>query len=202
MNVTIVQPKVDYKTFKLTFKQAKFVDLVLNANQAQWLSYKEVFKTKSDASAVSGASRLLAKANVQEYKAALEAYAASSALDNTTISQERILQEEACLAFIDIADFVDETGIFIKNIRDIPERLRRAVGGFEVTEKLDPTTGLTVPVFKVKLLDKGRSLERLEKHLGMLTDKVEIGVEVTFRQLVEQIDGKKTGQPMIPHLKD
>ena len=151
---------------------------------------------------MSGASRLLAKANVQEYKAALEAYAASSALDNTTISQERILQEEACLAFIDIADFVDETGIFIKNIRDIPERLRRAVGGFEVTEKLDPTTGLTVPVFKVKLLDKGRSLERLEKHLGMLTDKVEIGVEVTFRQLVEQIDGKKTGQPMIPHLKD
>lgn len=201
MQLTLERPKVDHKAFGLSKKQGKFARELLNSTLPQYKVYMEVFGTKSVPSAKSGSSKLVAKDNFKKYMAALEAQVANDAIERAAISEERVLSEEACLAFLDVADFVNEEGFFIRNIRDIPEQARRAIAGIEITERIDPNDGQPKPYFKIKIANKGSALERLEKHLGMLNQKIEVGVELTFKELVKAIDGKATGQPMIPHLK-
>ena len=203
MQLTTPTPDVDFRVYKLSSRQAKFVQLLVqDPTIPQYKAYRNIYLTKTKASAASGAAKMLAKSNIQDYKAALESISAANAIKSNEITQSRILEEEACIAFHDIGGLLDEDGFFIKNLRDLPEAIRRNIAGLEITERVDPTTGRTVPYFKLKFNDKGRSLERLEKHLGMLKERVEIGVEVTLKGLIATIDGKKTGKPMIPHLKD
>ena len=203
MELTTPTPEVDYKTYGLNSRQAKFVHVLVDEPKIpKYKAYMKVFSTKSDASAASGASTLLRNPNILEYKSALEAVGAKKTLRSFAITQERILEEEACIAFHDIGAMVDEEGFFIQNLKNLPSEVRRNISGLEISEKTDPITQLRVPYYKVKFNDKGRSLERLEKHLGMLIDKVEIGVDVTLKGLIAQIDGRAQGKPMIPHLKD
>lgn len=203
MELTTPKPEVDYKSYGLNSRQAKFVHILVNEPKiAKYKAYMKVFSTKSDASAASGASTLLKNPNILKYKSALEAVGAKKTLTSFAITQERVLEEEACIAFHDIGGLLDEEGFFIQNLRLLPAEVRRNISALEISEKTDPLTQLRVPYYKVKFNDKGRSLERLEKHLGMLTEKVEIGVDITLKGLIAQIDGRKQGKPMIPHLKD
>jgi hypothetical protein len=202
MELTTPTPEIDWKAYKLTSKQAKFVNLLVSDPKIKkYHAYKLVFLTKSDSSARSGASNMLRKSNIQAYKAALEGLSAKKAIEDNAISVERVLKEESCIAFMDIGALVDEEGFFIRNLKDLPEDVRRNISGLEISEKMDPNSGTMVPYYKLKFNDKGRSLQRLEQHLGMLKDRIEIGVDVTLKGLIAQIDGKATGQPMIPHLK-
>ncbi|GAG12364.1 unnamed protein product, partial [marine sediment metagenome] len=76
MDITTPKQKVDWKSYKLTSRQAKFVNLLVSdPTMAQGTAYKKIFSTKSDASARSGASNMLRRINVREYKEALEAKA-------------------------------------------------------------------------------------------------------------------------------
>jgi len=203
MEITAPTPEVDYKSYGISFRQAKFIQVLMaEPKLPKYKAYMKVFTTKSQSSASVSASNLLKDPKVLAYKGALEAIGAKTALTNYSISQERILEEEACIAFHDIGGLLDEEGFFIQNLKLLPSEVRRNISGLEISEKTDPATGLSVPYFKLKFNDKGRSLERLEKHLGMLTEKVEIGVDITLKGLIAQIDGRKQGKPMIPHLKD
>ena len=202
-DINLKKPLVDHKAFKLTAQQAKVIRiLVEKPGMANFKAYQFVYGTKSDASAMAGVSRLLSKTKAKDYRDALEGAAAHKAVEKMAITQERLLKEEACIAFADIGALVNEEGFFIQNLKDLPEEVRRNIAGLEISEKVDPTTGLSVPYYKLKFNDKGASLRRLEQHMGMLNQKVEVGVEVTLKGLIAHIDGKKTGQPMIPHLGD
>jgi phage terminase small subunit len=200
MELTTKKPSVNYKDYSLNSKQAKFVNLLMTSDLSQGKCYQKIYGTKSDSSAIASAARLLGKDNVQAYKEALEANMVMKVVEDGAISKERVLQEEACIAFLDIGALVDDEGFFIQNLKHLPEEVRRAITGLEISEKMDPATGQTVPYYKLKFSDKGRSLERLEKHLGMMRDRLEIGVEVTLKGLLAHIDGKAQGKPMIPHL--
>lgn len=200
MELTTKEPSVNYKDYNLNSKQAKFIQMLVKSDLKQFECYKIVYGTKSDSSAVASAARLLAKDNAQAYKDALEAKAVMKVVQDTAITKERVLSEEACIAFMDIGALVDEQGFFIQNIKDLPEEVRRAITGLEITERMDPFSGKTVPYYKLKFSDKGRSLERLEKYLGMMREEVKVGVEITLKGLLAHIDGKATGKPMIPHL--
>ncbi len=202
MELTVPKPIIDYKSYKLTSKQAKFIELLVSEPSiAKYQAYMQIFGTKSEASAMSGQSKLMSKSNIQSYKSALEGAAAKKAIESNVITQERILQEEACIAFHDIGGLLDDDGVFIKNLKLLPDEIRRNIASLEIAEKMDPFSGKMEPYYKLKFNDKGRALERLEKHLGMLVERVEIGVEVTLKALIATIDGKKDGRPMIPHLK-
>ncbi|MHC4757207.1 MAG: terminase small subunit [Planctomycetota bacterium] len=202
MKLETPQPKLDYKAYGISSRQAKFCELLISDPKLpKYKAYLKIFTTKSIPSAQTGASNLLKDPKVAAYLSALEGLGAKVALSKFAITQERVLQEEACIAFHDIGALFDNDGFFIQNIKLLPEEVRRNISGLEISERTDPATGTMVPYYKVKFNDKGRSLERLEKHLGMLTEKVEIGIDVTLKGLIAQIDGKKTGKPMIPHLK-
>lgn len=203
MNLTTPDQKVNFRHYKLTSKQAKFIKMLLSDSKlAAYKAYMVVYGTKSKASAATSATRLLNKDNVKRYQSALEAQGAAKVLDKFTIDQTRILKEESCIAFFDIGAMVDEDGFFIQNLKDLPEDVRRNISGLEITERVDPHDNLAKPYYKLKFNDKGASLRRLEQHLGMLNEKVEVGVHVTLQGLIAQIDGRKTGKPMIPHLGD
>jgi len=86
------------------------------------------------------------------------------------ITADRVLQELACLAFLDPRQFYNESGQLIP-IHQLPEDVARALSGFEVS-----TVGgneITV-TSKIKHVDKKASLELCMRHLKMLTDKTEL----------------------------
>lgn len=95
--------------------------------------------------------------------------------EKAEVTAERIVQEYAKIAFLDIADLVDDSGT-MKRISEIPEDARRAIAGLEVSEIFDGdgeckhVIGL---LKKIKLSDKKGALDSLARHLGMFVDKVE-----------------------------
>ena len=77
------------------------------------------------------------------------------------ISESRILQEEACIAYSNPKDIFDRNDR-IKRIKDIPDEVARAISSFDITEKPNGEVNT-----KVKFWDKGKSLNRLGNYLDM-----------------------------------
>lgn len=80
--------------------------------------------------------------------------------NESMITVKRVLDEETCLAFYDPKDFTGPNGEMLP-IHQIPERLRRAI------VRIIPRLVGEKMVYEYVLADKGRSLERISKHLGM-----------------------------------
>ena len=85
------------------------------------------------------------------------------AMKKYEVTPERIIQELACLAFLDISDLYDEAGQ-LKPLSEIPEESRRAIQNIET--KLNQFGSSTV----AKSESKRAALELLGKHLAMWTD--------------------------------
>jgi phage terminase small subunit len=144
----------------------------LNATQA---AIRAGYSKKT---AIAQGSRLLTYADVREAieKAKVKR---NQALE---ITAERVVQEMARLALVDIAQAYDKEGNLLP-IHEIPEDTRRALSGVEVEEMWGWYEPLgeearqrisTGRVRKVKFNDKARSLELLAKHMGLLKDTLEI----------------------------
>ena len=93
------------------------------------------------------------------------------------ITPERVLREEARLAFVDVGDLFDDQGRLL-DVSEVPEDARRAIAGIEITERMIPMGKDIEPEkeikYKYKMADKGRALERVSKHLGLYIEKKEI----------------------------
>ncbi len=126
-----------------------------------------------------GASEKTAEANstrmkkIPRVRAYIDARLAELA-EKSEISAVRILKEERCLAYSDFSELFDDEGLCDIPPKQLPESIRRAVAGVEVTERrlYEFSDGERIEIgvkrkYKYKLWDKGRALERLEKHLGM-----------------------------------
>lgn len=159
---------------KFTAKQKKFADEWLkdhNGTRAYRVAYPTV---KKDETAKAAASRLLTNVNVESYiqkKQALIAY-------KNEITHDRILREEMCIAFSDITRlFSGPTPI---PPDELPEDLRRAVSSIKIKEL--PLLGKSSKQqyeYEYRFWDKGRALERLEKHLGMFEkDNQQRGISI------------------------
>jgi len=92
--------------------------------------------------------------------------------ERTEITQDRVLQEEACLAFSDPRKIYDQDGNLLAP-HELPEEVARAVSSFEVIELKDGKKK-----YKYRCWDKGKSLERIARHLGMYNDKLKLGVSL------------------------
>jgi len=171
---------------KLTDKQKRFCEeylIDLNATQAY---LRAGYKVSENVAAVN-AARLLQKPHVQEYIAERQ----KELQVKTAITQERVLQELAAVAFADIADFAriiekeyassteDALGnpttktkvyqtVELALTDDIPVQKRKAIAGIK-----QGANGI-----EIKLGDKVRALEDLGKHLGLFSDKVELSGSV------------------------
>ena len=99
------------------------------------------------------------------------------------ISPERVLSELAKIAYFNLSDYLEED--IDGNAKINVEKLKRSpeagvVTEYTVTKK--PGGGTTV---KVKQADKAVALMQIAKHLGMMTDKVEVTGKLDFLALIE-----------------
>ena len=169
----------------MTEKQKLFADeylIDLNATRA----YKAVYKScKKDETARVNGSRLLTKANIQNYiDKRMEERA-----QRTEITQDKVLKELAKIGFADIKDYLEyktvqsvishhEDGEPIIDYRQIVDVIDSAEVDTSVIQEVSIAKDGT---FKFKLYDKQKALVDIGKHLGMFVDKQESKVDTTIK---------------------
>lgn len=154
----------------LNDKQQRFVDeylIDLNATAA----YRRAGYTAKGNAAEVNAARLLR--NAQVVLAVKEAMKARET--RTMITQDRVLQELARIAFFDIRKLYNEDGS-MKLPHELDDDAAAVLSGVDISTSLvagaeEPTSVLTK---KAKVFDKGAALTLAMRHLGMLTDKTEV----------------------------
>lgn len=156
----------------MTKKQKIFADeylIDLNATRAYRVAYPSV---KKDETAAAAATRMLRNVKVAEYiqKRMQERQ------KRTEITQDRVLQELAAIAFARVTDYAEikDECVKIKDTGDLTETQIKAIAGIK-----EGKYGI-----ELKLNDKEKALELLGRHLGMFKDKVEVsGLEEEKRKL-------------------
>lgn len=165
----------------MTEKQKIFADeylIDLNATRAYRKAYPSV---KKDETAAQAGSRMLRNVKVAEYIQERM----QERQKRTEITQDRVLQELAAIAFAKATDYaeVKDECVKIKDTKDLDEQQVRAIAGIK-----EGKFGI-----EVKLNDKEKALELLGRHLGMFKDKVEVsGLEEEKKKLgdiLEQLRG-------------
>lgn len=162
---------------KLSPKQQRFVEeylIDLNATQA---AIRSGYSVKT--AGVIGSENLI-KPNISE--AISKARAERS--KRTGVTADRVVEELAKLAFVNISDVVDiKTG----KVLDYVDRNDLAC---VQSVKLKETEFGTEQ--EVKLYDKKSALELLGKHLGIFTDKIDLNANVNtekFDDVISQLGG-------------
>lgn len=156
----------------MTEAQKRFCDeylIDLNATRAYKVAYPSCRK---DETACVNGSRLLRNAKVKEYILIHQ----KKREERTQVTQDRVIQELAKIAFADIRELYDNNGN-LKNVKSLENDVAGAISQLETFEEYEGRgedrehIGDTK---KVKLLDKTKALELLGKHLGIFTDKLEL----------------------------
>lgn len=158
----------------LTAKQAAFVAeylIDLNATQAA------IRAGYSEKTAPFIGSENLKKPNID---AAIQA-AQQKRSDRTEITQDRVLEEYAKLAFLDPRKFYDAEGRLI-DIPNLPAEVAAAISGMDIAVEKAGTDEDGSPIFaqvrKIKLVDKKGALDSVARHLGMFNDKLNIAADI------------------------
>lgn len=166
----------------LTDKQRRFVDeylIDLNATQAA------IRAGYSSRNADKIGSQLLGKTRVSDEIASKM----KEREQRTQITQDRVLQELARIAFFDIRKLYREDGS-MKAPHELDADAAAVLAGVDVTEEFSgrgedrEQVGYTK---KAKIFDKGTALTLAMRHLGMLKDKVEHSGEIKSATPVIQI---------------
>lgn len=159
---------------KLTAKQQRFVEeylIDLNATQA---AIRAGYSPKT---ANEQGARLLANASVQE--AIAKAMAERSR--RTGISQDRVIQELARIAFVNPKNIIDFEDASVRP--DVTEDDLACIQSVKV-KTTDGPKGTSMER-EVKLNDKMKALEQLGKHLGMFTEKVELDADMDLNIMID-----------------
>ncbi len=120
------------------------------------------------------ASDLLTRPNIA---AAVEA-AHLARLERLELKGDDVLRELMRIAMADISAALDADGN-IKPIHEIPIDLRRAMASIEVViRNAAAGDGHTDRVWRIKWWDKNRALETLAKHLGLLSEHIQVDADV------------------------
>jgi phage terminase small subunit len=156
----------------LTDKQRRFVDeylIDLNASQAAVRA-----GYTGDPNTIG--PRLLANVGIRS----LVARRMADRSHRTEITQDRVLQELARLAFVDLRKAYNEDGT-LKKPHELDDDTAAAMAGLEtVTTAIgDIEDPATLATKKVKTWDKKGALELCMRHLGMLNDKIKVDANVT-----------------------
>ena len=165
----------------MTEKQKIFADeylIDLNATRAYRVAYPSV---KKDETAAQAGSRMLRNVKVAAYiQERME-----ERQKRTEITQDRVLEELAAIAFARATDYAEVKGecVRIKDTDTLDEQQIRAIAGIK-----EGKYGI-----ELKLNDKEKALELLGRHLGMFKDKLEVsGLEEEKKKLgdiLEQLRG-------------
>jgi phage terminase small subunit len=190
----------DRRIMALTPKQQAFVReylIDLNATQAY---LRAGFKVKPTSARVQSC-RLLADPNIAS---AIEA-AMGERAKRTEITQDRVLQELARIAFFDLRTLYREDGS-LKAMHELDDEAAAVLAGVDVVETKgnaaiggeDGIRHVAEYVKKVKIPDKVAALGLAMRHLGMLKDKTELTGPNGGPVVVEKIE-RIVVDPAHPH---
>ncbi len=161
----------------MTAKQRRFCDeylIDLNATQA---AIRAGYSPKT---ANEQGARLLANVSVQE--AIAKAMAERS--KRTGISQDRVIQELARIAFVNQQNVINPEDASVKE--DATEDDLACIQSVKV-KTMDGAKGKLVER-EVRLNDKMKALELLGKHLGMFKDKLEVDADMDLNITIDYGD--------------
>ena len=97
------------------------------------------------------------------------------------IDPDRLLRTAAALAYSDLAQLYDDQ-YRLKPIREWPPELRQAIKKIAPrTFNSDSTDGAQDHVLQLEVWDKPKALEMLFKHMGLLTERLDLGGEVVVK---------------------
>lgn len=124
---------------------------------------------------------------VQEYIELLMA----KTMSKIELDVDRVLLEACRIAFGDITDVVhwDQDGMTV-----IPSEILDKNESAAIAEVVRQETAYGTNT-KVKMHDKKPALELLARYLDIYKDNVNLGVNATLRQILEDIDGETKGLP-------
>lgn len=125
------------------------------------------------------ASRLLTYAKVQREVARLIV----ERQNRVKVDADTVLKALLQIATSDISEVFDEANQ-LKNLKDIPEHVRKAISSVEV-EKIGYDEEFKY-VTKVKFWDKNKALESLGRHLKLFTDKIEVSDSVDRAKKIKE----------------
>lgn len=154
---------------KLTSKQELFVEeylIDLNATQA---AIRAGYSPKT---ANEQGSRMLANVSI---RARIDIEMAERS-KRTGINADRVLQELGRLGFINACDVIDTDTVTVKSdaVRDDTAAIA------SVKMKIVPTRYGDIIEREIKLHDKNKSLEMIGKHLGLLSDNINLSGNMSF----------------------
>lgn len=161
----------------MTEKQKIFANeylIDLNATRAYRVAYPSV---KKDETAAAAATRMLRNVKVAAYIQERM----RERQKRTEITQDRVLQELAAIAFAKATDYakVENGQVIIKDTVNLDEQQVKAIAGIK-----EGKYGI-----ELKLNDKEKALELLGRHLGMFKDKLEVsGLEEEKKKLGDILD--------------
>lgn len=167
---------------KLNEKQKRFADeflIDLNATQAA------IRAGYAKASAHSQASDLLKNPKVVAYLATKR----ERLQGKLEVTQERVLQELARIAFFDSGNLFDDAGEPIP-LSSMDEDTRRAIVGVELVTKGNDAMGYG-EVQKIRLADKKGALDSLSRHLGLFNDKLDLNVNKELADRIAEARARK-----------
>ncbi len=146
----------------MTEKQKIFANeylIDLNATRAYKVAYSKVTK---DTTAATNGGRLLRNAEIEKYISERM----QERQQRTEVTQDRVVQELASIAFAKATDYVEITHgcVIIKDTSRLSDTQIRAIAGIK-----EGANGI-----EIKMNDKEKALELLGRHLGMWNDKVEV----------------------------
>ena len=166
----------------MTEKQKIFADeylIDLNATRAYKVAYPSV---KKDETAAQAGSRMLRNVKVADYIQ----NRMQERQNRTEITQDRVLEELAAIAFSRATDFAEVRNgrVTIKNTAGLTEEQIKAIAGIKKGK-----FGI-----ELKLNDKEKALELLGRHLGMFKDRLEVsGLEDEKKKLDDILQQMRGG---------
>lgn len=165
---------------KITAQQKSFGIEYLKDHNGKQAAIRAGYSPKS---AEVQASRLLSNAKVQAYIQELSIIATK----RNDITVDRVLQEIALIAFLDIKEFYNDNGT-VKKVCEIEEKARRAISSV-TTRELWIGKGEKAELFSIESIksgDKLKALELLGRYLSMFKDKLEISVDEKIANWMKQ----------------
>lgn len=164
----------------MTEKQKIFADeylIDLNATRAYRVAYPSA---KKDETARANGSRMLTNANVARYIAERM----EERQKRTEITQDRVVQELAAIAFARATDYAEvryngvNSVVVIKPTAELSDEQICAIAGIK-----EGANGI-----EIKLNDKEKALELLGRHLGMWNDKLDVAGDMDMKIVVDYGD--------------
>ena len=167
---------------KLTARQAMFVSEFLASGNATQSAIKAGYSAKT-AKAI-GAENL-AKPAI----AAAIAEARAKRFARNDITADRVLQELARIAFLDVRKLFHDDGA-MKPLSEIDDDTAAAIAGIEVVRQFEDGEQVGT-LHKIKIADKLVALDKLARNLGLLQDKLKISgdAENPLQLLIQRIQG-------------